>query len=802
MNPTPSMLRICAALAPLVLLASAALAAPDTADQQRIPPVPEHAKLPLPDNLRVAVDHDGALTWLAVRPLQHPHRDVPSGCEAQELYRARWFPATGAVEQRPMNPLRPSLSGPVLAQLRLAGGLLAVAARECQPDAPNAWRLVWSPSDGSLARKLDTDVVLDPQHIELLAIDSHRAALVTRDPRTRHVKVYAVQGNDHGVKIKALPTLRATYNRDFASAMAGRDHVMVLGGSDGPLRGCSPCRAETHYVNLDTGQWHPGPPLLEARSGLAASTLADGSIVVTGGWTPASGWREGPSRTAERWNPHTQRFEPLPPMPEATARHQHIEWRAPWGETLLLAVKGTAASAQALDTRTWSWRVIGEWASGSEQGGCGFYPFVRDGNAYAWLVNREEYSHARQTCSNQDSARLSLLRPPAGAPATAQAPPEDSLVSYLYRAAFVPAEGSAPAVLIGGSRHAGLDPETCSGAVESVDSHGRVATLPSLNTAREGARAFRVAGGILVMGGRDSCHSSKDRKSRPLPAEWLPPPGMAPWKWLDVQGRSPDAPGPVAQQADGSLLALDESGRLEQFKLVLRAGIPTLESSPWPSLNRARRLNADTGDNVTLHPLHDGRVVVAGGAVLTERVALKSDHAGTPGPPDTYLGTGGFLPWRRYEIFDPARGQWVNSAPSRRAGGRAVVLPDGRVIKISPPENSTSSEALFELEISTRTGSAWSRFATPGSRLLLNDSYRILSLQGELFAIGEVRGERPRGGPHGVEWLNPATARWELVWKAGPADQWRDRVGRIVRRTVVGAHGQAKTVLIPVEGRE
>jgi len=596
------MLRIRAALASLALLASAVLAAPDAADQQRVPPVPAHAKLPLPDNLRMAVDHDGALTWLAVRPLQHPPRDVPSGCEAQELYRARWFPATGEVEQRPMNPFRPALSGPVVAQLRLAGGLLAVAARECQPGAPKAWRLVWSPSDGSLARKLDTDVVLDPQYIELLAIDSHRAALVTRHPLTRHVRVYVVQGHDLWVQIKALPALRVTYNRNFASAMAGRDHVMILGGSDGTLYGCAPCRAETHYVNLVTGNWHPGPPLLEARSGLAASTLADGSILVTGGFTPSSGWREGPSRTVERWNPQTQRFEPLPPMPEATARHQHIEWDAPWGETLLLVAKGTAASAQALDTRTWTWRVAGEWASGSAEGGCGFYPFEHDGNAYAWLVNREESSHANKSCSNQDSARLSLLRPPAGVRAAAQVPHESLLVSYLHPTAFVPAEGTAPALLIGGSRHAGLGPATPSGAVESVDSHGRVATLPSLNTARTDARAFRAAGGILVMGGRDSDHPSKDRKSRPLPAEWLPPPGTAPWKWLGVQGRSPDASGPVAQLADGSLLALDAAGRLEQFKLVLRAGIPTLESIPWPSLNRARRFNANTGDNATLQP--------------------------------------------------------------------------------------------------------------------------------------------------------------------------------------------------------
>ena len=51
-----------------------------------------------------------------------------------------------------------------------------------------------------------------------------------------------------------------------------------------------------------------------------------------------------------------------------------------------------------------------------------------------------------------------------------------------------------------------------------------------------------------------------------------------------------------------------------------------------------------------------------------------------------------------------------------------------------------------------------------------------------------------------MEWLNPATGTWEMLWQAGPNENWRLHQGRIVRRTVTGSNGQAKTLLIPVGG--
>jgi len=90
--------------------------------------------------------------------------------------------------------------------------------------------------------------------------------------------------------------------------------------------------------------------------------------------------------------------------------------------------------------------------------------------------------------------------------------------------------------------------------------------------------------------------------------------------------------------------------------------------------------------------------------------------------------------------------------------------------------------------------------AQKGSRLQINDRYTLFTIEDELLASGEMAGLSTGGGPSGLEWLNPATGAWEMLWQAKPNDNWRLHQGRIVRRTVVGANGQPKTLLIPVGG--
>lgn len=785
--------RVPATLISLLLAGSTLPAVPVAA--AKIPPVPTYAELPLPDNQPVTVLPTGELSWLGQRPIEPAPSGLPKGCWAWELLRARWDPASGRTAQQALSP---RLGGFVYSQLALSAGVLAVTTTGCQT-GPERWRFVFVPADGSPVLALETPEAIDPASIHLLPLGDAAAALVTREKDTRHIKVFTVRRVQGGLALAVMPTLPVAYRSDFAAAVAGRDQVMILGGSDGNYRGCMGCRAETHVLDLKAGTWRDGPPMREARSELAASSLPDGSVLVTGGWTKAAEWGSGASRSAERWNPATNRFEALPPMPNGTARHRHLWWDAPWGRTLLV-VQGIVGSAQALDTRNWTWRTVGEWASGSEEGGCGFYPFVVGGNAYAWLVNRTEGHYSTKSCAEQKYASLSLLKPPAGAAPPAEPPPEDTLVSYRHGAAFLPAEGESPALAIGGSRHAGMNMFVISSAVDAIGRDGRIATLPSLLTARQNARAFRVAGGVLVVGGTgpDSPYGGEPNP-RPLNAEWLPPDADS---WRAVSGAAPSPAAAMTQLRDGSLLVLEPGGELRQLRLALRDGKPVFDSAPWPSLNHERRQGDADGETLQIRALDDGRIVVAGGVVRHERIALYSAQALKPGAPDTYVGIGDFLPWRHYEIFEPARRRWVDSAPSATDGGRAIVMADGRVIRLAalPRAEGDTGPTRFALEASSPGGDAWAPLASAGSRLKLNETYRLFAIDDQLFASGELDDVNTGGGPSGVEWLDPASGRWSLLWQARQGDNWRAHQGRILRRSVVGADGQPRTLLIPTGG--
>lgn len=778
---------------------SPAAAATATTTATTPPPVPAYAQLPLPDNQSIGFSPTGELSWLGQRPAQPAPKNLPTGCWAWELVTARWHPASGRTEQ---TPLQPSISGHVYSQLVLPTGVLALTQVGCQ-DGKDRWRFVFLPRSGGPALLAETSEAIDAFQTGLLALGDRRAALVTRAKDSRHIKVLTVQLTGDRLEISAMPLLAVPYRSDFASAVAGPDQVMILGGSNSDYRGCSPCRAETHVLDLKTKTWRNGPSMLEARSELAASSLPDGSILVTGGWTQAAEWGSGGSRTAERWNPTTNRFEALRPMPNGTARHRHVWWDAPWGRTLLV-VPGLAGAAQSLDLATWSWRTVGEWGSGSEEGGCGFYPFVLDGQAYAWLINRTEGHYSSKSCGEQKYADLTLLRPPSSAPPAALAPPESTWITYRHGAAFVPASGKAPALVIGGARHAGMNSFVISSAVQAMDLDGRMTTLPSLITARQNAKAFRVAGGILVVGGSgpDSPYGGV-REPPALKAEWLPPPGSGrtPWQWQEVSGHSPSPSAAVAPLRDGSLLVLEPDGHLRQLTLTVQGAQPVFESRDWPALSRERR-NGDEGSAMHIQELDDSRIVVAGGLVRSERIALYSTQAMQAGQPDEYVGIGDFLPWRRYEIWDPTTRRWKRSAPAKAAGGRTLVLRSGRVIKVAPaPQAAKGSQAQrFLLEASDTAGLAWAPLANKGSRLQLNDRYTLFTMENELFASGEIAGINTGGGPGGLEWLNPTNGTWEILWQAGANDNWRLHQGRVVRHTVTGTNGQAQTLWIPVGG--
>ena len=56
------------------------------------------------------------------------------------------------------------------------------------------------------------------------------------------------------------------------------------------------------------GVWEPVGPLTQGRDGASATVLLDGSVLVAGGEGPVSGDPFARLRTAERFDPRTNRF--------------------------------------------------------------------------------------------------------------------------------------------------------------------------------------------------------------------------------------------------------------------------------------------------------------------------------------------------------------------------------------------------------------------------------------------------------------------------------------------------------------
>lgn len=753
------------------------------------PPIPKYDQVALPGQQPVLFGENGEAAWITITFSHKPM--LLRGCSLHHVVKRSWNPATGAFSDTTLG----IESSAVAEQLATPLGIFFLMPSLCRDRVGHIGLL--TPA-GKVVTAPVTHNYLFP-HLVLLA--DRAVAVLSRNEATRHIKTDIVRVRRDGtLSIEQMPELQVASRNDFREAALPDGRLMVIGGSDAPYRGCSPCRAETYILNPKKFSWSPGPSMLEPRSEHLATRLPDGSILVTGGWTPTQGWGHGPSRSAERWNPVTNKFESVAPMPSGTSRHQ-AEWMPGQKNKTLLIAGGTSSSIHAYDIRSGEWRLVGVTRQGSEEGGCALIPFIHAGNVYTWIAYQSEGHYSSKSCTSQQDWTLAALR---FASVPANPVPENFLITYRSSAAMLPASGNRPALTLGGSLHAGMNSYLVSSAVEAIDKNGGMRLLPSLVEARRGAVAFRMGDGVLVIGGQGEDRNNSRPAKRQLPMEWLAsdaPNGNA--RWVKLVGPTFDPSAALGQLTDGSLLAVDGRGGVSRLLLNPGSdGLPAIQMNrdSLPRLNRARRSEGEPGSpystTVQIRALPDGRIVVAGGYVQSEKIALLRDDASQPSAVDEYVGIGEYLPSRRHEIYEPDVKRWRTTAPARGAGGKVAILSDGRVLKIGQLPGKNEHEPSYVLELSNAEGSAWT--ALPGNppAIKLSNSATPFVIEDELFLVGEVNSLSTGGGASGVEWFNAASGKWEILWQAKPGDNWRDHHGRFIVRQL--ANG--KKVVLPVNG--
>lgn len=754
----------------LAALPPPAAAAPAPAAD--VPPAPLYRTLPLPDEGELRPTANGTLEWIGAEPVSGTPGSK-TDCWEWGLVQRAWNPATGATSQRPL-----LLPGIVTRQLVAGRNTWFLSTTSCKRE--QTYRAGLQTPEGVLT--LDTPAPLTYRSPRLVALTDDAVLAIELDATSRYPRSRVLRRQGRAIVAEPMPDLATPYRNDFAIVALDDHRVMLIGGSDSTYRGCSPCRATTQVLDTRERRWTAGPSMREARSEAVAFRLPDGSVLVAGGWTEADFWGPGPSATAERWDPARNAFEPLPPMPVPTALAHARWWPGREGRTLLL-VEGMSAGVAAFDVATRTWFEAGAWRAGSEEGACAFFPFVKDGRTWAWQRFRSEGHYSSKSCENDDIS-LAELHLPRERGATASGPVAAELVTgHVGGTTFVAPDGERPALLVGGNIHVGMNGWPVSGAVDGVDAQGRLFALPALRHARRDPAVLRVGEGLLVVGGHNE--TAYRRESPPLPPEWLDSTARGlQARWRDLPAAAFAADAVVVPGGGGSLIEIAPDGALSRLRVQVKDGAPVFERAPWTRLSRPRHVTE--ASPVQARELADGRVVVAGGEVQSEKIALlvpEAERTGAgagaasgAGAGDTYIGIGPWLPERRHEILDPATGRWTTSAPSRRAGGAVAILDDGRVVKAHPAEG----DVAFGLEIHDPATKRWSDLPPPPAGFRAADPWRLSVQQGELLMSGALTVPGTDRSLRALWGFDFAARRWELLWHAERAVESGDGRARLV----------------------
>jgi len=689
-------------------------------------------------------DASGTFQWLGQDGRKWSSTDYH--CVAAPTTLDSWNPVTGQLTQRPIVMDGLTENALLQWQAQLPTGIVGLWIDSCPGRQMALFGFV--ANDGkTLGHVIEYRESQPPSPKVVLSPST--LGYVWRTEADRHLHVETISVVDGALLVTQMPELAVAYRNDYGLSAVGPGNLMILGGGDDPYRGCNACRDQTYVLDVKTGQWSDGPRMLEARSELNATALADGGVLVSGGFTRLAGWSKG-SRTVERLDPATGRFVPAAPMPSGNAGHRAMVLPGSDGR-LLMMIAGTSGNILGYEPERDTWQVLASGMS-SQYGGCAVFPFQAAGRLYAWA---ESGSFEHSQCLGDQSLYPVALRQTLFPRQEAVAVPPQLLSLHRQGAVFLPATASEPAMVMGGS---GLN------VVDSIDTSDRLGTVSPMQAAHDRGRAFRFNGGVLIMDGSLDNFRKSDPPQQYL-MEWLPSGKAddAP-QWQRVDGTAPSVISAVTTLANGNLLEVNAAGEIHEISLDSSTTPASLKRVAWPAFKHLRRPSAT--DPMQIRQIGDGRIVFVGGESQPRGLALFSPDSERPDALDEFQYLGDFDSVATYVTFDPQRGQWSESAASVFTQATSLILADGRVVRFGIVPLA-ANDGPYPMEISSFDGTRWLR--QPDTGLPSLGKYRkVLAVSDDLVMKGwVVEDSAPNGGHYDTDWFDPQTLKWTIVLSAG-----------------------------------
>lgn len=435
----------------------------------------------------------------------------------------------------------------------------------------------------------------------------------------------------------------------------------------------------------------------------------------------------------------------------------------------------------AYDVTLDAWRTVGEACAGNNKNGKVSVTMAQLSPAPVLACEGVEYGARWQ--------RIPLRLP--GERAYAVLDQETGWATHRAAPIFLPSDGTQPALVIGGISSNGSD----SASVDAIWPDGRVQALAPLNHPRREAQAFRMRGGVLLIGGYG-------QKGKPLPPEWLPDsPKLHEARWQIVSGAGSE--GSAFTQASDTQLIGFHASLLRRYTLrTSPASPPALYSegiSATPRNIYNGRGTGSTAPMVQLGLANDGRMIVAGGLIQQHQIAEMSDDANDPETPDHYLEFGERVPARQFAAFTPTTQAWQMSAPAPVDAECWAVLASGEVACVVPSQfisdnndHGTYTEIPGTFWLSSTDGQNWHQLGgDKAPSIWLKDNAHAFVVQNELLLSGVDHDHRAK-----LEWFNTITQRWATLRESPKDANWGEINGRVIIRRL----DNGKTLIIPVNG--